>query len=520
MNPTPRPARVAPSNRAAALPRRSSLPAVASAMKPRIDGTLAAVEAPSSSARAAEHGEVRGQPGHDHRDRRRRPARRASPGDGRAGRRGSRRTATGRARRRRTSQRAAPTDAGVDGRARRARGASRGTARSIAPVRPVLKRSVKVPASTARRERSIAGSVAARRARSDSRHRAGPRPYHARNVPAVPRRRNALEPRRDLHRFRVGHGPGGCRERGDRASSRCWSLRPRNVQGRRRALGRGLLGADGGRRMRRSPRRPPRRRATSRTPTRPPSRPAPRRSSRSTWPARCRARSRAPRSRATCCPTARSTSSTRSAPRWREGILARMARRARRRGPAGRRDRRGARGARAGHADVRRARDPRVPQEGRPDQRARRPRSGPCSRSSRSSRWKHGVVETADRVRTRAKARERRHRADLANGPSSAWRSCTPSPRTSRRFRDEVRGPGRPPESRSRGASSIHLGRRVGRARTSAQAASAPRCCTGPEPRACTGVVAWVAARLRQPCRPVPSGRRRSEVVGLYSAAA
>ena len=49
MKPTPRPARVAPSKRAAALPRRTSLPAVARAMKPRIDGTLAAVDAPSSS---------------------------------------------------------------------------------------------------------------------------------------------------------------------------------------------------------------------------------------------------------------------------------------------------------------------------------------------------------------------------------------------------------------------------------------------------------------------------------------
>ena len=49
MNPKPSPASVAPSNRAAALPRSSSLPAVARAMKPRIDGTLAAVEAPSSS---------------------------------------------------------------------------------------------------------------------------------------------------------------------------------------------------------------------------------------------------------------------------------------------------------------------------------------------------------------------------------------------------------------------------------------------------------------------------------------
>ena len=49
MKPKPRPASVAPSKRAAALPRRSSFPAVASAMKPRMDGTLAAVEAPSSS---------------------------------------------------------------------------------------------------------------------------------------------------------------------------------------------------------------------------------------------------------------------------------------------------------------------------------------------------------------------------------------------------------------------------------------------------------------------------------------
>ena len=48
MKPKPRPASVAPSKRAAALPRSSSLPAVASAMKPRIDGTLAAVDAPSS----------------------------------------------------------------------------------------------------------------------------------------------------------------------------------------------------------------------------------------------------------------------------------------------------------------------------------------------------------------------------------------------------------------------------------------------------------------------------------------
>src|SRR4029077_20118229 len=46
MKPAPRPARVAPSKRAEALPRRTSLPAVATAMKPRIEGIEAAVEAP------------------------------------------------------------------------------------------------------------------------------------------------------------------------------------------------------------------------------------------------------------------------------------------------------------------------------------------------------------------------------------------------------------------------------------------------------------------------------------------
>ena len=46
--PTPMPASVAASKRATAFPRRPSSPIVAIAMKPRIDGTLAAVEAPSS----------------------------------------------------------------------------------------------------------------------------------------------------------------------------------------------------------------------------------------------------------------------------------------------------------------------------------------------------------------------------------------------------------------------------------------------------------------------------------------
>ncbi len=47
-NPAPRPSSVAPSKRADILPRRPSSMAVTIAMKPRIDGMLAAVEAPSS----------------------------------------------------------------------------------------------------------------------------------------------------------------------------------------------------------------------------------------------------------------------------------------------------------------------------------------------------------------------------------------------------------------------------------------------------------------------------------------
>ena len=47
-NPSISPARVAASNRATALPRNSSSEAVAKAMNPRIEGTEAAVDAPSS----------------------------------------------------------------------------------------------------------------------------------------------------------------------------------------------------------------------------------------------------------------------------------------------------------------------------------------------------------------------------------------------------------------------------------------------------------------------------------------
>ena len=141
------------------------------------------------------------------------------------------------------------------------------------------------------------------------------------------------------------------------------------LQGRRRALDRRRSGSGWSRRMRRS-RRPRRRRpASSRRPTRRRSPPAPRRSSRSMSPGPCRARSRAPRSRATCCPTARSTSSTRSARRWPRGSWPGWASRW---PPRAGRPRRSPRRLEARAPDmrhVRRPRDARVPQEGRPDQR-------------------------------------------------------------------------------------------------------------------------------------------------------
>ena len=66
--PTISPASVAASNRATALPRRSSSAAVAKAMNPRIDGTDAAVDAPSRSRVKPMHGEAHGERGDDHGD--------------------------------------------------------------------------------------------------------------------------------------------------------------------------------------------------------------------------------------------------------------------------------------------------------------------------------------------------------------------------------------------------------------------------------------------------------------------
>ena len=153
--------------------------------------------------------------------------------------------------------------------------------------------------------------------RNGSGRSAGPGPYHAEDPRVRPPLGGALvEPRRDLHRFRVRPRPG-CRGReGISVVPLLVNFGSETFQRRRRPVDRGVLGADD---------RPGRAvpddrgvvaRASSRRPTRPRSRTAPRRSSRSTSRARCRGRSRAPRSPATCCPTARSTSSIRSEHRW------------------------------------------------------------------------------------------------------------------------------------------------------------------------------------------------------------
>ena len=56
---------------------------------------------------------------------------------------------------------------------------------------------------------------------------------------------------------------------------------------------------------------------------------------------------------------------------------------------------------------------------------ARRRPSGRCCRSSRSSRSKDGMVETADRVRTRTQGARAAGRADLRATDRGARRSCT-----------------------------------------------------------------------------------------------
>ena len=144
----------------------------------------------------------------------------------------------------------------------------------------------------------------------------------------------------------------------------------------------------------------------------------------------------------------------------------------------------------------------RLPEEGWPDQR------GPGGD-------RDAPVGQADHRGQGRRGRDRRSRADPWQGPrahdrarrcsgrSSGCRSCTRSSPDVEAFREAMLRTGARPRSgrRSRSRSS---GRRSGR--TSARAASASCCSTS---RAASPTrTRCIAARLRQPCRPVPSGRR------------
>ena len=270
----------------------------------------------------------------------------------------------------------------------------------MAPVRPVLKRRVKVPASTARSERSI-GAKRAGRSPGWTPTRIMPATF------AVQPPGGALDSRRDLHRFRVGPGPGDRRDARDRDRPAPGQLRDRQLPGRHRAVDGGLLGSDGRARCAVSRPRPPRRRASSRTPTRRPS-PAGADAIVSIHVA------------GTLSGTIKSAQIARDmlpdreihvvdslGASMAEGILALDGRRARRGGPVRGRDRRDPRGARAGHGHVRGPRHARVPAQGRPDQRRPGGDRDAARRSSRSSSSSTVSSRQGDRVRTRAKARER-----------------------------------------------------------------------------------------------------------------
>ena len=228
--------------------------------------------------------------------------------------------------------------------------------------------------------------------------------------------------------------------------------------------------------------------------------------------ARCRARSRAPRSRATCCPTARSTWSIRSAHRWPRASWPDMAVELAADGPAGRRDRRGPRGAGAGHADLRRPRDARVPARRAAGSAAPRPRSARCCRSSRSSGSRTAWSRRSTGSAPARKARERLIEL-ICERPSSGWRSSIRSAPTSRRSatRSWPRGPGSDaadvPIALVGPSVGPHLGPGLRRRGGPVSERSAGR----------SSGHADVAARLRRPCRPVPSGRRRNRDPRLYS---
>ncbi len=159
--PKPRPARVAPSKRADARPRASSSPAVAIAMKPRIEGTDAAVDRPARTRVPATTGmatvnpvmttamKPKNGPSCIRRWWPKRSERTPKTGD---------MTQLGDVEQGGQDADHARLDAGP----RRPARNGRGDRSSRAPVRPVLRRRVNVPSRTAVSERSPTGRLGAR----------------------------------------------------------------------------------------------------------------------------------------------------------------------------------------------------------------------------------------------------------------------------------------------------------------------------------------------------------------------
>ena len=195
-----------------------------------------------------------------------------------------------------------------------------------------------------------------------------------------------------------------------------------------------------------------------------------------------------------------------------EGILARMARRARRRRPAGRRDRRDS--SRRGRRDMRMYVALETLEYLKKGGRISGAQAaiGTLLSVKPIIRVKDGVVDTVDRVRTRGKARERLielicRAADRAAGdPAHDQPGRRGVPR-----RGRARGAGgSTPADVSIGLVGASVGPHLGPGCVGA--AVLYRSLSGPRH---TGLsrspgVETVAARLRQPCRPVPSGRRGS----------
>ena len=199
-----------------------------------------------------------------------------------------------------------------------------------------------------------------------------------------------------------------------------------------------------------------------------------------------------------------------------EGILARMARRARRR--RARRPRRSPRSSRRGRRDMRMYVALETLEYLKKGGRISGAQAaiGTLLSVKPIIAVKHGVVETVDQVRTRGKARERLIELICERPIERLAILHTISPDVEA-FRDEVMA--RAPGGSTRPDVTIEPRRRVGRA--------APRPGLrrrgGPVPgltrRPARAVAADVAARLRQRCRPVPSGRRESRDRGYTPAA-